>query len=279
MRRRVAILLMMGLLAPSFIETSSAVTSYPGSVKVLKVASFEKDYPLRTVYVWTPPDVDTDTSTLPVVYFLHGWPGTPEGMMSGTIPALVSAFNKGARKFIAVFPDGNATTHSDSEWADSYDKKAMVATWLTTSVIKTVEAGHIRSRNNRAILGFSMGGYGAAILGLQHPDLYSQVISLAGYFVVDDLTNAYGTPPGNAKRLAAQNPNSYLKIANRIHWYLGESSEDYTLLIRGQADQWAKKLGTVNVKATIDKARGGHSYTFVSAEIVPVTKWLSWSAT
>jgi S-formylglutathione hydrolase FrmB len=94
---------------------------------------------------------------------LHGWPGSPESMISGIVVPLAKAFAKGAKPFIAVFPDGNAKTHADSEWADSYDKKAMVETWITTRVIPAVESSRIRTSHERAIMGFSMGGYGAAI--------------------------------------------------------------------------------------------------------------------
>ncbi len=116
----------------------------------LKVKSPEKDFPIRDVWVWTPAVPANQVKSLPVVYMLHGWPGSPNGMITGVVAPLTKAFAKGATPFIAVFPDGNALTHADSEWADSYDGRAMIETWLTTNVIKAVETGDIRSRNNRA---------------------------------------------------------------------------------------------------------------------------------
>lgn len=258
------------------VSTSSA-QALPGSIKELKVASPEKDFPIRSVQVWTPEVPDDQISKLPVVYFLHGWPGTPNGMISATVSNLSAAFNEGADPFIAVFPDGNAKTHIDSEWADSYDKKAMVESWLTSNVISAVEGDSIRSRESRAILGFSMGGYGAASIALHHPELYSQVITLAGYFVVDDLTNAYGYPPNNKKKIAYQSPNNFLSTATKLRWFLGESPQDFTILIHGQAAQWSKKLKAKKAEYALSSPAGGHSYTFVAAEMKPIANWLKWN--
>lgn len=53
--------------------------------------------------------MDTETAaSLPIVYFLHGWPGSPLSMIYSIVPALDKAFQGGADPFIAVFPDGNA---------------------------------------------------------------------------------------------------------------------------------------------------------------------------
>ena len=247
------------------------------SIVELHIKSPEKDFPIRNVWVMTPPVPANQVDLLPVVYMLHGWPGSPNGLIAGVQAPLLTAFSKGAAPFIAVFPDGNALTHSDSEWADSFDGEAMIETWITKSVIPVVEANNLRTRNDRAIFGFSMGGYGAAIIGLHHPDLFGQVVTLAGYFVVDDLTGAFGPGPATDKKHLSQTPSTYLKVANKMRWYLGESSQDYTELIRGQAAAWGAKLRSVKASCTLStNLTGGHSYVFVGAEIPLVTKWLKW---
>ena len=275
MAKRLHIFLVLALALFLINPESANGTTFPGILKKITVPSVEKDYPIRTVYVWTPDVSDDQVSKLPVVYLLHGWPATPNGLMSGTIDSLNDAFNAGAAPFIAVFPDGNAKTHVDSEWADSYDKKAMIETWLTTKVIAAVEGDNVRSKDQRAILGFSMGGYGAAIIGLHHPELYSQVVTLAGYFVVDDLTNAFGV--NNKVKRALQTPSNYLKNSNQIRWFLGEAAQDYTLLIKGQASAWAAKLKSKGASYKISRIDGGHDYTFVSNEMAPVANWLKWA--
>ena len=254
---------------------TDALASSPKLVK-LSVPSAEKDFPIRSVWVMTPAVPKSEVAKLPVVYMLHGWPGSPSGLIMGVENALTATFAKGAAPFIAVFPDGNALTHVDSEWADSYDGRAKIETWLTTSVIQTVEAGNLRSRNDRAILGFSMGGYGAAIIGLHHPTLFGQVVTLAGYFVIDDLTGTFDPGPATNSKHTYQNPATFLKVANKVRWFLGESPDDYTQLIRGQAAAWGAKLKSVKASYSIKYAPGGHSYVFVGREIPLVVKWFKW---
>jgi len=123
-----------------------------------------------------------------------------------------------------------------------------------------------------------MGGYGAGIIGLHHPNLFGQVITLAGYFVVDDLTNAFGGITSHQSKESYQTPSNYLKVASQIRWFLGDSPEDYTPLIRGAAEAWAAKLKTVKAKYTLHPAAGGHSYVFVGSEVTAVASWLKWGA-
>jgi S-formylglutathione hydrolase FrmB len=274
---RIALITLISLGFPTLSYADQIGPTPKSSLEILKVPSPEKDFPFRTVDVWTPAVPANEIPTLPVVYFLHGWPGTPNGIMGGTLPSLAAAFAEYGKAFIAVFPDGNAKTHIDSEWADSYDGAAMIETWLTTNVIKTVEAGDIRPAADRAIFGFSMGGYGAAIIGLHHPELFGQIITLAGYFVTDDLTNAFGGASHPAK-VAYQTPSNFLSTANKSRWFLSESSGDFTPLIHNASVKWAAKLKAVKASYVLDEQPGGHTYVYVAREIPHVIQWLKWPA-
>jgi len=262
-------------LLPGTSSPARAESYQTGSLIELKVPSPEKDYPIRNVWVWTPPLGNLDRDTLPVVYMLHGWPGSPQSVLAAVAKPLATAFAAGAKPFIAVFPDGNAKTHFDSEWADSSDKKAMIETWMTTNLIAAVEGTHIRAKSARAIMGFSMGGYGAAMIGLHHPDLYSQIIPISGYYVVDDLTGAFVGKDKNAY----QSPANYLKVASNFRWFLAEGRDEPTALIHGQALSWWTKLNNLKIKATLDLPAGGHSFQVVSSVMTPMAKWLTWPAT
>jgi len=266
-----ALAAMMGVLSIANAPAPTWAAAIKG-LTVLHVASPEKDYPVRDVYEWVPDVGTVDTTTLPVVYLLHGRPGSPQSMVSGYVANLQKAFSQGARPFIAVFPDGNAKTHPDSEWADSSDGRAMIETWLTTRVIPAVEGDHPRTRTMRAISGFSMGGYGAAIIGLHHPELFSQIATISGYFVIDDLTGAFG----NSKKISEQTPANYLSVAKNFRWFMAEGKDDYTEPIRGQAVSWAAQLKKVKVSSTLLVTPGGHSYLYVGSVIPSLVKWFTW---
>ena len=251
------------------LSTKSYMT---GTLTQLQVESPEVDYPMRSIYTWTPPLTNVDPQSLPVVYFLHGWPGSPSSMIAGVIPTLVQEFSQGVRPFIAAFPDGNAKTHVDSEWADSSDGKAMIESWLTTNAITAVEGSRIRDRSERAIVGFSMGGYGAATIALHHPEIYSQVVTLAGYFLVDDLTGAF---KGSAK-IAYQSPANYLSNAKKLRWFMAEAKDDFTTPIRGQMAIWSKKLAALKIPVVTHAPTGGHSFVFVASQTRLFPRWFIW---
>ena len=63
---------------------------------------------------------------------------------------------------------------------------------VTGAAIPAVEGAHMRDAAHRAIAGFSMGGYGAMNIAMQDPGVFGQVVSIAGYFVVDDLSGMFG---------------------------------------------------------------------------------------
>jgi len=148
----------------------------------------------------------------------------------------------------------------------------MIESWLTTNAITAVESSRIRDRSERAIVGFSMGGYGAATIALHHPELYGQVVTLAGYFLVDDLTGAF---KGSAK-IAYQSPSNYLANAKKLRWFMAEAKDDFTTPIRGQMAIWSKKLAALKIPVVTSAPAGGHSFVFVASETLLYPKWFIW---
>jgi len=114
----------------------------------------------------------------PVLYWLHGGGAGEAGPA-----ALARIFGDASRQgkippMIVVFPYGLP----NGMWCDSKDGRTPVETILIRELIPEVDARFrtIASREGRMIEGFSMGGYGAARLGFQHPDLFSAVSILGG---------------------------------------------------------------------------------------------------
>ena len=112
-------LVFMILFQPLLLNPTPVQAATSGKFLHLRIASPESDYPVRDVYVWTPPLGKFIRSSLPVVYMLHGWPGSPSSMISAVVKPLTAAFAKGTKPFIAVFPDGNAKTHADLDISSS----------------------------------------------------------------------------------------------------------------------------------------------------------------
>lgn len=129
-------------------------------------------------HAYLPPSYGNDTERLPVLYWLHGTGGGIGGipavsrffgdaMSSGRIPTMIVVFVNGL---------------SRSLWADSKDGAAPVETVFLREVIPDVDRNFrtIAKREGRILEGFSMGGYGAARIGLKHPELFAGISILAG---------------------------------------------------------------------------------------------------
>lgn len=129
----------------------------------------------------------------PVLYWLHGTGGGTSG-----IAALSADFDRAIRTGLAppmliVFPNGLAT----SMWCDSKDGIVPMETIVVRELLADVDANYRTraDRGGRMIEGFSMGGYGAARLGLGHPDLFGAASVLAG----GPLDLAFGGPRASAR--------------------------------------------------------------------------------
>jgi putative tributyrin esterase len=111
-------------------------------------------------------------SKLPVVYLLHGGNGSFRDWSNNTDVARFAE-----RGLILVMPDGDDSwyTNSTERPRDRYED--YIAQDLVTDVETRFPAAS--GRANRAIVGISMGGFGAVKLALRHPDQYAFVGGLS----------------------------------------------------------------------------------------------------
>lgn len=208
--------------------------------------------------VWRPPG--PDSSLLPVLYVLHGVPGAAtDPFQHGLAEILDDRLRTGYPPFVVASPDGNGEHYNDTEWADSADGSDEVESRFLDAVIPAVEGSHLRDRAHRAVAGFSMGGYGAMNIALQHPALFGQVVSVAGYFHPDDTSGVFH---GNASLLAANDPDQHAQNARGMHILLCEDASDGFPLIQGQAASFSKLLAADHIPATLRITPGQHDWDY-----------------
>lgn len=214
-----------------------------------------------------------DSSDLPVVYFLHGLPGSYgdlPGLLVGDL--LDAAFRQGRlRPFVLVAPDGTSTGAADPEWADSRSHGVGLESFVTGPLIVAVEGSARRSRTRRAITGFSMGGYGAMNLALRHSDLYGQVASVAGYFDTDDESGVFDDDPAV---LAANSPDRNLSAADGLAILLADGSEDALDVTRGETTRFAGLLHARRLAPVVDIRPGAHDSSYLRDELPRVFDFL-----
>ena len=129
--------------------------------------------------LYLPPDYDKSKRRYPVMYWLHGFGGTPASATS-IMERLDRAIKAGQSP--AMIMVACTDPIKVSQWTDSKDGKYPIESVIIRELIPHVDAAYrtIARREARAIDGFSMGGYGAAYLGFRNPEVFGAVSALAG---------------------------------------------------------------------------------------------------
>lgn len=247
-----------------------------GTVAVLQVAVPGDPGQKNDVYVYRPPVADS--ARLPILYFLHGAPGHAKDVFDAGLPQLMdSFFAAGNPPFVLVAPDGSGAHHDDTEWANAVDGTDQMETFVTANVIKAVEGTFLRDRTRRAIAGFSMGGYGAANLGLRHPELYDAIVPMAGYFHVDDPAGMFGN---KLLALVANTPELNLTATRDHRVLIVDGDADNDRVVKGESQAAATTMLANGVPVWFEMTSGSHSWQFVAAAFPDVERFLdgSWAA-
>ena len=134
----------------------------------------------RPGYVYLPPGFST-RSRYPVVYLLHGMPGSPSEYVGGTAllqwaDAEIAAGR--VHPFNAVLPAAGRDSRYNGEWAGPWEAALVdrVVPWVDASLPTDATPG------GRILAGLSAGGFGAADIGLRHPGLFGTIEAWGAYF-------------------------------------------------------------------------------------------------
>lgn len=139
----------------------------------------------KTVYVHLPKDYeDKQDRSYPVVYLLHGRGGIEsDWVYKGEIERTIETLSQTGqmREAIFVMPSDGGYDRG-TFYADWYDGSGNFEQYLVYDVVAEIDRQFrtIQSKSGRVIGGFSMGGYGAFMLALNHPDIFGAAGSLAG---------------------------------------------------------------------------------------------------
>lgn len=128
--------------------------------------------------VFLPPSFSKDTTrTYPVLYFLHGlnndetsWTVERYGSVQNTLEQMILSGK--LPEFIMVHPRGD-----NGFYCNYIDGSRRYEDLVTQELVAYMET-HYRAgkgRENRAIAGTSMGGYGALKIAMKYPDRYAAV--------------------------------------------------------------------------------------------------------
>jgi putative tributyrin esterase len=236
----------------------AAVWASAGSGRVVaidaQVSSVALRGPMHALVV-LPPGYATSTTRYPVVYFLHGLPADSSAYKGSP---WLSDLTPKIGPFILVEPQGARDDDSDPEYLDWGDGRNW-STYLTRELPRYIDA-HFRtipSRDGRAIVGLSAGGYGAAMLGLNHLGEFSVIESWSGYFHATDPTGKSAIPaPGssNVHSLISSLAADEAKRSTFVGFYVGRSDPIFVAENR----QFDHELSGASVSHRFAVYAGGH---------------------
>lgn len=214
-------------------------------------------------------------ASLPVLYLLHGLGGTARdwieaGRLEATLDGLIAADE--VPPMLVVMPGAG-----DGWYVDNPDPGGVgrVATALLEDLIPAVEGRWATGteRRARAIVGLSMGGWGAMRLALDRPDLFVAAASLSGALVpeawagrplwIDLFRGAFGRPFDPARFRTASPFTAIERLT-------GEAQLPRLLLVSGDDDElelatatflfW-RALQDAGIDAELRITDGGHNWT------------------
>lgn len=220
------------------------------------------------------------TARYPVLYLLHGYGGSHlDWTERTTIEEFIAEW-----PLIVVMPDaGNSWyVNSRTRASDRFED------YIVGDVRLYVEGQYRADSTRRAIAGLSMGGYGALVLAMRHPDLYRFAGSLSGAVVVPrSLLRPEDIPPRPEIRATQQaafgQPGEELLNQydlGRLVSTLAPSTSPYFYLVTGIQDALVEflpaqralteELRSAQLPYEFHETPGGHSWSYWDREIRPL---------
>ena len=152
--------------------------------------------------VYVPPSYPTEPQRrYPVAYYLHGLSGSESDWesLAGIDVIADSLLARGMAEMILVMPDGDDGWYTNWVTPRTYEECASGAgrnrapptfcvktprydDYIAGDVVRHIDSTYrtMADRRHRGIAGLSMGGYGAVVLALGHPDLFAAAASHSG---------------------------------------------------------------------------------------------------
>jgi enterochelin esterase-like enzyme len=204
-----------GLLFVLFIHIAPVVQG-----SILENHSFQSKILHKTMHysVLLPDNYFNNQQKYPIVYLLHGYGGDRESwIVRCKVNSLIDSLKSKnlVSDFIYIMPDAQ-----NSYYINNYDSTFRYEDYFIKEFIPHLDSVYrtLLNPENHILLGFSMGGFGAAILGARHPDIFGSIVILCGS--LRDSTIFVNMPQDTYEKLFGNVFGHGLKGEARItrHW-------------------------------------------------------------
>lgn len=141
------------------------------------------DSATRPYGIYLPPGYETSQKRYPVVYMLHGYTQSYQSYTGplSRVQDLLTANGK-VGEMIIVFVD--ASNKLGGSWYLSSPSIGDYGMYITQELVTLIDTEYrtLPHRESRGITGCSMGGYGAAHLAFNHPNVYAVAAGVSGSY-------------------------------------------------------------------------------------------------
>ena len=267
--------------------TFSAVSQYSKVMDNLtltsKILGSERKYA-----IYLPPDYETSKRKYPVLYLLHGSGDDQTGWVQfGDVLQITDkAIENGlATPMIIVMPDAQS---GQKGYFNSFDGEWNYESFFFDEFVPFIEKKYrIRSEKRfRAIAGLSMGGGGAFIYALRHPEMFSSACPLSGVMGELSYDEFYKKNEANLKDLRREtvynyysNHNALSIIKNQtdanlksVKWYIDCGDDDFLFEGNSMVHVALKKRGIPHEYRVRD---GSHNWTYWRSSLPKVLTFIS----
>lgn len=184
--------------------------------RVLESLEFHSEILGRTVKysVYLPDGYESSTRSYPTLYLLHGWTDDETSwiQMGNMQPIMDKAIqSESTVDMVVVMPDARETWY-----VNAYDGKDSYEDMFFKELIPYMEKTYrLRKQTEyRAIAGLSMGGYGALLYAIHHPEYFSVCAPLSAAVYTEEVIN---------KTMQSRRGNLFEQLFGKKvltdHWY------------------------------------------------------------
>ena len=242
----------------------------------------------RKYAIYLPPDYETSKRKYPVLYLLHGSGDDQAGWVQfGDVLQITDkAIESGlATPMIIVMPDAQS---GQKGYFNSFDGEWNYESFFFDEFVPFIEKKYrIRSEKRfRAIAGLSMGGGGAFIYALRHPEMFSSACPLSGVMGELSYDEFYKKNEANLKDLRREtvynyysNHNALSIIKNQtdanlksVKWYIDCGDDDFLFEGNSMVHVALKKRGIPHEYRVRD---GSHNWTYWRSSLPKVLAFIS----
>ncbi|HUY06497.1 MAG TPA: alpha/beta hydrolase-fold protein [Acidimicrobiales bacterium] len=231
--------------------------------------------------VYLPPGYPQRDVRYPVLYLLHGEPGSgPQMAASLRLNTVVSALinSRQIKPMLIVLPTDGPTVRTDTEWMNSVtDPRAQWGTFVSNDLVSFVDQHYAvcTARTATSIGGVSMGAFGAVNAAVNNLGIFGAVLSWSGYFVAN--TPKVDGPTGSASWRAASPLYSLTKFITQL-----KKTPLHISFYTGPADHFASEniafsrlLAREHLPYRFALHRGPHGFILWRKYFVSELIWLS----